>query len=328
MIFNNKKATKRRNPFVSLRISLLLNIFEFAHVKEICKYFSGVNKQFLKAVNSTNLIKFIKANLENLLSEIEFTEDRINLVIEQFGEFNLYENDLIYIVSVLLNKKNSSKITSLDLYGKSIGKRSGRDIVCLKRFLIANNTIESLSLAGNNKISNHPKIVSYLAKLISKSASRLKYLNLSFDYLGAKLDLNQFFFALAINETLEELHLSGNNIGNIENNFSNCCRAIKKNKKLTVLFLDNNQIGKRENDINYLTEALTLNKTLIKINLKSNFLETYESSVCCFIGVVKENKTLKEINLSFNEYNEDSMNLIREAALAAASGTNIIFEEY
>lgn len=142
----------------------------------------------------------------------------------------------------------------------------------------------------------------YIGCILENNYKNFKVLKVSGIFL--KENLQNFFDALKINHTLEELTLQKMNLR--ENNISWLLKGLKNNRHLKVLDISNNPIGNAvsffEEDDEYFNSLETL---------KLNNCDITDSNINILLKSLSLNKSIKTLELNNNYItNESKENLI------------------
>eukprot|EP01114_Cavostelium_apophysatum_P024573 TRINITY_DN965_c0_g1_i1.p1 TRINITY_DN965_c0_g1~~TRINITY_DN965_c0_g1_i1.p1 ORF type:complete len:960 (+),score=342.73 TRINITY_DN965_c0_g1_i1:143-3022(+) len=216
-----------------------------------CGELSQLDVSGNKFAKSANLPKYLQgtAHLNNLnLSNTQGPESTYKEIVSAFAG-NVYLKDCVLNISE--NKLGPAGARSLasiadklhNIVSFDVGDNEFGDegITVLADALCHNSSIKHLSLAGNFRGKPgkaRPHAIDSIANLIN-SECPIESLNLSAPK-GAELknDLIPFLYALATNESLKSLDISGNQIGN--KGAVALGKAIQTNESLETLKWDNN----------------------------------------------------------------------------------------
>ncbi|KAF9952250.1 hypothetical protein BGZ70_000672 [Mortierella alpina] len=228
---------------------------------------------------------------------------------------NLYGNSIGANGAQALSEalKTNSTLTTLDLYGNSIGDDGVR---ALSEALKTNLTLTTLDLYGNSIGDDGAQALSEALK----TNSTLTTLTLTRNTIGAS-GAQALSEALKTNSTLTTLILECNSIG--DKGPQALSEALKTNATLTTLNLMGNSIG--GNGAQALSEALKTNSTLTTLILKKNTIR--DNGVQALSGALESNLTLTTLKLQNNSIGDRGAKALSLALKINSTLTTLDLEE-
>ncbi|CAF1003096.1 unnamed protein product [Adineta steineri] len=206
--------------------------------------------------SSTTVVdcQFCKTHLHKLGELIhDPTATTLDLLLENIGD-----NGVEHLSDVLQENKT---LLTLNLSGNTIGEKGARYVA---KALRKNQTLTTLILC-DNQIGDIG--AQHIAEAIESNPTLQKDLHDRIAKLGSHYT-NILASALNINQTLVELDLSKNSVGDA--GAQSLAKALQKNRTLLTLCLNSNAID--DTGAQHLIEAFKLNKTLLTLNLCDNLI--------------------------------------------------------
>ena len=285
--FSNNNISK--NVFGELSLAITANKYlEDLHLSNTNLQYSAI--AMLQSLATISKLK--KLNLNNNQITEKAAEALVSVILLNTGLEELYlsDNNLGEGASKVVNAMlHITSLKILNFKNNAIPKKSSNK---LGRALKLNKHLEMLWLNNNNLQSSAISILQSLS-----SISSLKYLNMNNNQITEEAG-EALASVLLHNKGLEELHLSGNNLGE---GVIIVAKALQNISSLKSLNLGNNNIPKEGSG--ELAHAFKLNKHLQKLWLYDSNLKSSAKVILQSLGTIS---TLKLINLESNEITEEA----------------------
>ena len=261
--------------------------------------FKSSVEEILKSLSRIKSLQ--KLNLNNNQIPANCSEALASVVLHNKGleELHVRDNDLgegTLEVAKALQDITSLKILVLE--GDGIPKESFSQLALA---LKSNRHLEKLWLLNNNLQLSAIDILRSLSDI-----SELNSLNISDNQITEEAG-EALAFVVSHNKTLEELYLSGNNLGE---GLLSVMKALQHIKSLKKLSLSNNNISKGVSD--ELALAIKVNKYLEEIEL---FASNLKSSAILVLRSLTTISTLKNLNINNNHITEEAAEALASVIL-------------
>jgi len=290
------KTKIKNSKFELLRLDLKNEIIEYLPVIFVFKHCLPLNKKFFSLINRNKIIIKIKKEIK----EIEENSIQLkNLLYKQTKSLKIklknlnFEkktiNEIVaYLICIFIKRKNNIEL--FDSTDKILTKE-------INRFW------------NSDKILQKDKFNSKVIFRVISSKSNLKELNFNRNFLSNKSTIfKNFCESIKLNENLEKIYLTNNEIGTLFCEFNQINllnKALQANIKLKFLNLENNEIGIYKDDGFYVSEIIRQNINLEYFNLNKNNLGTYKNDCKVIFEALKESKYINEFYLSRNLLGKD-----------------------
>ncbi|KAG9061040.1 hypothetical protein KI688_007669 [Linnemannia hyalina] len=244
----------------------------------------------------TILFKSGKRSQDTVLEGVPIPSDYMSTATGSTEPVQSPESNIQVLSKAL---KTNSTLTTLDLFGNSIGRDGAQ---ALSEALKTNSTLTTLDLK-NSRIGSDGAQALFEAL---KTNTTLTTLNLT-DNTIVNSGAQALFEALKTNSTLTTLNLTDNWIG--PNGAQVLSEALKTNSALTTLDLSYNSIG--SDGAQALSEALKINSTLTTLDLRGNSIG--RDGAQALSEALKINSTLTTLVLSGNYIGDDRAQALSDA---------------
>ncbi|KAG9061042.1 hypothetical protein KI688_007671 [Linnemannia hyalina] len=272
----------------------------------------------------TILFKSGKRSQDTVLEGVPIPSDYMSTATGSTEPVQSPESNIQVLSKAL---KTNSTLTTLDLFGNSIGRDGAQALSEARK---TNSTLNALKLISNWSASERAQALfealntnSTLTTLdlrnnrigdngaqapseALKTNSTPNTLNLTSNW-SASERAQALFVALKTNSTLTTLDLSYNSIGS--DGAQALSEALKTNSTLTTLNLTDNWIGR--DGAQALSEALKINSTLTTLDLRDNSIG--RDGAQALSEALKINSTLTTLNLTYNSIERDGAQTLFEA---------------
>jgi len=177
--------------------------------------------------------------------------------------------------------RSNTVLTKLKLYGNDVGPKGAQ---ALADALMVNNNIGTdwkEAEISNTSRSRHP--------------------------FGAPARLQALADALRLNQTIRELHLQRNRMG--DEGLKALAHALRINQTIALLILDHNQIG--DEGVKALADAVRINQTVTKLYLGDN--QIGDEGLKALADAFRINQTVAVLNLSNNQIGDEGLKALADA---------------
>ena len=261
--------------------------------------FKSSVKEILKCLSSITSLQ--KLNLNNNQIPVNCSEALASVVSHNKGleELHVKDNDLgEATLEVAKALRNITSLKILVLEGDGIPKESFSQLALA---LKSNKHLEKLWLLSNNLQLSAIDILQSLSTI-----SELKSLNINDNQITEEAG-EILASVVSHNKNLEELYLSGNNLGE---GLLSVMKALQHIKSLKKLSLGNNNISEEVSD--ELACAIKANKYLEEIGL---FASNLKSSAIIVLRSLTTISTLKNLNINNNHITEEATEALASVIL-------------
>ena len=279
--------------FKKVSCELAVAIKSNNHLEKLGLYNSNMKSSsfaVIQALSTISTLKYLNIN-NNQITE-EAGEELASVVMHNTGleELHLDSNSFGEgLFNVMKALQSITSLRKLHLGNSDISKKVSCELaVAIK----SNNHLEKLWLCNSNMKSSAFAVIQALSTI-----STLKYLNINNNQITE--EAGEALASVVMHNTgLEELHLSGNNLGE---GMLIVAKALQHISKLKSLDLGNNNISKEVSD--ELALAIKANEQLEEMRLYGSSLK---ASVIVLLQSLSTISTLKLLNISDNQITEEA----------------------
>ena len=156
----NEALLNKRTKFNLLSYNLQNEIFEFLDITEILHTIRFLDRKIYSMFKNKKIFYHLLINIKRFLEDIDFEEEKLNLIKSELSNFEENENILNRISVFLLGKKfqNEKKI--------EINQKNKINFKILFYFLENKKNLNELKLTENNEINEND--LEYLINGLSK----------------------------------------------------------------------------------------------------------------------------------------------------------------
>ena len=280
----------KNKKFTYLNKYVINEIIEFLEFHEIFQTIRFLNRLLYKFYKQQKIIKHLINNLQKNILEIDFSLNKIDIIIKEYFQLNLNCKYLYNIFGLILALKYKNE-SILEI-------RFKEDFVfeVFRNFLQLKNNFIELYFNDNKMDLNDVK---YFCKSLNL-LQNLEKIDLSENNLGInEINIKYLSFSLSKLSNLKYINLSSNKLGRNTNNIRYISESISKLPNMKIINLYNNELGKDKNNMKFLNEGLLNPEKIIKIDLSKNHLG-FEFQLEFLSKFLSKIMNCKKIDLSFN----------------------------
>jgi len=296
------------NKLTNLNFNLKNEIFDFLPFEDLIIQIMRVDRNFIFALKNRNSLKYIRKNMGYLLNNLEFYPCNIAGIKSILLQLELEDEYYCQIITYLLKIKYKNEYV-LDLSSRDLGGNDDFSFKVISYFIKWNYKLLKLYLENNSLGVEKSNKVSYFSDALINN-NTIQEIFLNENLLGNYSDNIKYLSqVISSNKTINSLYLSSNNLGNDPLNMKYLSEGLIINQSIEYLDLSLNNLGNNIQNIFFLSEIINSNNILKEIYLNDNYLALDKCNVKRLSEAIEANKSLREINLNSNNFGSDFDNI-------------------